>query len=151
MFSFDFFPNLNFQVVLWVSWFSILGFLHLISQLCRERFEYVSNKQQQPNQICQFIDNAYQLARLHHMSYHINRLCTVPHNTRLVSLRSAHSAPYNWIPFSGSSRRAIIMPLMAITCFSLAHPHSIDLNRTEFDILWIVCAVHRPTALRVMA
>ncbi|XP_031618172.1 E3 ubiquitin-protein ligase AMFR-like [Contarinia nasturtii] len=30
------------EVVLWVSWFSILGFLHLISQLCKERFEYLS-------------------------------------------------------------------------------------------------------------
>lgn len=39
-FFFSSFPSI--QVVLWVSWFSILGFLHLISQLCKERFEYVS-------------------------------------------------------------------------------------------------------------
>uniref|UniRef100_A0A1B0DMN6 E3 ubiquitin-protein ligase synoviolin-like TPR repeats domain-containing protein n=1 Tax=Phlebotomus papatasi TaxID=29031 RepID=A0A1B0DMN6_PHLPP len=30
------------EVVLWVSWFSILGFLHLLSQLCKDRFEYLS-------------------------------------------------------------------------------------------------------------
>lgn len=31
-----------FQVILWIAWFSILGFLHLLSQLCKDRFEYVS-------------------------------------------------------------------------------------------------------------
>lgn len=30
------------EIVLWVSWFSALGFLHLMSQLCKDRFEYVS-------------------------------------------------------------------------------------------------------------
>lgn len=30
------------EVVLWVSWFSVLGFLHLLSQLCKDRFEYLS-------------------------------------------------------------------------------------------------------------
>uniref|UniRef100_A0A1L8DSF2 Putative e3 ubiquitin ligase n=1 Tax=Nyssomyia neivai TaxID=330878 RepID=A0A1L8DSF2_9DIPT len=30
------------EVVLWVSWFSILGFLHLLSQLSKDRFEYLS-------------------------------------------------------------------------------------------------------------
>lgn len=30
------------QVILWVSWFTVLGFLHLLSQLCKDRFEYVS-------------------------------------------------------------------------------------------------------------
>lgn len=28
--------------ILWCSWFSILGFLHLLAQLCKDRFEYVS-------------------------------------------------------------------------------------------------------------
>lgn len=32
----------TFQVILWVSWFSVLGFLHLMSQLSKDRFEYVS-------------------------------------------------------------------------------------------------------------
>jgi len=31
------------EVVLWCSWFSVLGFLHLLAQLCKDRFEYVSN------------------------------------------------------------------------------------------------------------
>lgn len=31
------------EIVLWVSWFSALGFLHLMAQLCKDRFEYVSN------------------------------------------------------------------------------------------------------------
>jgi E3 ubiquitin-protein ligase AMFR len=31
------------QVVLWVSWFSVLGFLSLLSQLSKDRFEYVSS------------------------------------------------------------------------------------------------------------
>ncbi|XP_054162781.1 E3 ubiquitin-protein ligase AMFR-like [Oppia nitens] len=30
------------EVVLWCSWFSILGFLSLLAQLCRDRFEYLS-------------------------------------------------------------------------------------------------------------
>lgn len=30
------------EVILWVSWFSVLGFLHLLSQLSKDRFEYVS-------------------------------------------------------------------------------------------------------------
>jgi autocrine motility factor receptor len=30
------------EVVLWCSWFSVLGFLHLLAQLCKDRFEYVS-------------------------------------------------------------------------------------------------------------
>lgn len=30
------------EVVLWVSWFSMLGFLILFAQLCRDRFEYIS-------------------------------------------------------------------------------------------------------------
>lgn len=30
------------EILLWVSWFSALGFLHLMSQLCKDRFEYVS-------------------------------------------------------------------------------------------------------------
>ncbi|XP_043227982.1 E3 ubiquitin-protein ligase AMFR-like [Amphibalanus amphitrite] len=30
------------EVVLWCSWFSALGFLHLLTQLCRDRFEYLS-------------------------------------------------------------------------------------------------------------
>lgn len=29
------------EILLWVSWFSALGFLHLMSQLCKDRFEYV--------------------------------------------------------------------------------------------------------------
>jgi hypothetical protein len=31
------------EIVLWVSWFSALGFLHLMQQLCKDRFEYVSS------------------------------------------------------------------------------------------------------------
>ena len=30
------------EVVLWCAWFTILGFLHLLSQLSKDRFEYVS-------------------------------------------------------------------------------------------------------------
>uniref|UniRef100_A0A8D8IQ49 E3 ubiquitin-protein ligase AMFR n=1 Tax=Culex pipiens TaxID=7175 RepID=A0A8D8IQ49_CULPI len=30
------------EVILWVSWFSVLGFLHLLSQLSKDRFEYLS-------------------------------------------------------------------------------------------------------------
>lgn len=34
------------EVVLWWAWFMALGFLSLLSQLCKDRFEYVSNKEQ---------------------------------------------------------------------------------------------------------
>lgn len=30
------------EVILWCSWFSMLGFLHLLAQLCKDRFEYLS-------------------------------------------------------------------------------------------------------------
>ncbi|XP_018012179.1 uncharacterized protein LOC108669375 [Hyalella azteca] len=30
------------EAVLWCSWFSVLGFLHLLAQLCKDRFEYLS-------------------------------------------------------------------------------------------------------------
>lgn len=30
------------EIILWVSWFSALGFLHIMAQLCKDRFEYVS-------------------------------------------------------------------------------------------------------------
>lgn len=30
------------EVLLWCSWFALLGFLHLLSQLSKDRFEYVS-------------------------------------------------------------------------------------------------------------
>ena len=30
------------EVVLWIAWFSGLGFLHLLTQLSKDRFEYVS-------------------------------------------------------------------------------------------------------------
>ena len=30
------------EVMVWSAWFSMLGFLHLLSQLCKDRFEYVS-------------------------------------------------------------------------------------------------------------
>lgn len=30
------------EVVLWCAWFTALGFLSLLSQLCKDRFEYVS-------------------------------------------------------------------------------------------------------------
>lgn len=30
------------QVVLWILWYAVQGFLILLSQLCKERFEYVS-------------------------------------------------------------------------------------------------------------
>ncbi|XP_055631600.1 E3 ubiquitin-protein ligase AMFR-like [Toxorhynchites rutilus septentrionalis] len=30
------------EVILWVSWFSVLGFLHLMAQLSKDRFEYLS-------------------------------------------------------------------------------------------------------------
>jgi len=32
------------EIVLWCTWFSILGFLHILAQLCKDRFEYVSNR-----------------------------------------------------------------------------------------------------------
>jgi len=31
------------EIVLWCTWFSILGFLHILAQLCKDRFEYVSH------------------------------------------------------------------------------------------------------------
>lgn len=33
-----------YETVFWVSWFTALGFLHLMAQLCKDRFEYVSRK-----------------------------------------------------------------------------------------------------------
>lgn len=30
------------EVVLWCSWFTVLGFMHLLAQLCKDRFEYLS-------------------------------------------------------------------------------------------------------------
>lgn len=30
------------EIVLWVGWFTAIGFLHLMAQLCKDRFEYVS-------------------------------------------------------------------------------------------------------------
>ncbi|XP_064610639.1 E3 ubiquitin-protein ligase AMFR-like [Liolophura sinensis] len=30
------------EVVLWVAWFTMLGFFHLLAQLCKDRFEYLS-------------------------------------------------------------------------------------------------------------
>lgn len=30
------------EVVMWCAWFSLLGSLHLLAQLCKDRFEYVS-------------------------------------------------------------------------------------------------------------
>jgi len=30
------------EIVLWCTWFSVLGFLHILAQLCKDRFEYVS-------------------------------------------------------------------------------------------------------------
>ncbi|CAO1373877.1 unnamed protein product [Diamesa serratosioi] len=30
------------EVVIWVAWFTALGFLHLLAQLCKDRFEYLS-------------------------------------------------------------------------------------------------------------
>ncbi|GAB6030480.1 hypothetical protein CHUAL_007344 [Chamberlinius hualienensis] len=30
------------EVILWCSWFSVIGFLHVLSQLCKDRFEYLS-------------------------------------------------------------------------------------------------------------
>ena len=29
------------EVVLWVAWFTVLGFFHLLTQLSKDRFEYV--------------------------------------------------------------------------------------------------------------
>ena len=29
-------------VILWGSWFSVIGFLHIHAQLCKDRFEYVT-------------------------------------------------------------------------------------------------------------
>ncbi|KAI8519955.1 hypothetical protein Bbelb_032120 [Branchiostoma belcheri] len=30
------------EVVMWTAWFTLLGFLHIMTQLCRDRFEYLS-------------------------------------------------------------------------------------------------------------
>lgn len=30
------------DIAKWVAWFTIIGFLHLFAQLCKDRFEYVS-------------------------------------------------------------------------------------------------------------
>lgn len=30
------------EIVLWITWFSGLGFLHIMTQLSKDRFEYVS-------------------------------------------------------------------------------------------------------------
>jgi hypothetical protein len=38
------------EIVLWVSWFSALGFLHLMQQLCKDRFEYVSSLKSRESQ-----------------------------------------------------------------------------------------------------
>lgn len=37
------------EVLLWCSWFSLLGFLHLLSQLGKDRFEYVSKLNKNKN------------------------------------------------------------------------------------------------------
>ena len=29
------------EIVLWCTWFSVLGFLHILAQMCKDRFEYV--------------------------------------------------------------------------------------------------------------
>lgn len=31
------------EVMLWCSWFTLVGFLHLLGQLCKDRFEYLSS------------------------------------------------------------------------------------------------------------
>ena len=33
------------EVFMWGAWFSLLGFLHLLAQLSKDRFEYVSLSQ----------------------------------------------------------------------------------------------------------
>ena len=30
------------EVMWWTAWFTLLGFFHLFTQLCKDRFEYVS-------------------------------------------------------------------------------------------------------------
>ena len=30
------------EVMLWCAWFTLLGFFHLFTQLCQDRFQYVS-------------------------------------------------------------------------------------------------------------
>ena len=30
------------EIMWWTAWFTLLGFFHLFSQLCKDRFEYVS-------------------------------------------------------------------------------------------------------------
>jgi autocrine motility factor receptor len=30
------------EIVLWCTWFSVLGFLHILAQMCKDRFEYLS-------------------------------------------------------------------------------------------------------------
>uniref|UniRef100_A0A2A4JGF0 E3 ubiquitin-protein ligase synoviolin-like TPR repeats domain-containing protein n=1 Tax=Heliothis virescens TaxID=7102 RepID=A0A2A4JGF0_HELVI len=32
------------EVLLWCSWFTLVGFLHLLGQLCKDRYEYIINK-----------------------------------------------------------------------------------------------------------
>lgn len=49
------------EVLLWCSWFTLVGFLHLFAQLCKDRFEYVSSS----------LNNAvYQLI---YTNFHIHR------------------------------------------------------------------------------
>lgn len=31
------------EVLLWCSWFTLVGFLHLLGQLCKDRYEYLSS------------------------------------------------------------------------------------------------------------
>lgn len=36
------------EIILWCSWFSVLGFLHILAQLCKDRFEYFSSSPATP-------------------------------------------------------------------------------------------------------
>lgn len=52
------------EIVLWVTWFSALGFLHLMSQLCKDRFEYVSFRAENLN--CSFPSHKCSFAQAFH-------------------------------------------------------------------------------------
>lgn len=54
------------EIVLWVGWFTAIGFLHLMAQLCKDRFEYVSINVNSWTELCTFMHMSHlSLKKLH--------------------------------------------------------------------------------------
>lgn len=54
------------EIVLWVGWFTAIGFLHLMAQLCKDRFEYVSTNVNSWTELCTFMHMSHlSLKKLH--------------------------------------------------------------------------------------